>query len=135
MDINFVEYEKGILALEVLAAVVSGSLERSKRGSNERLTKSGSGGKRYDHRVSCHRCGNIRKRKVICSNPQCPHIFCGRCADKFEEEFGKKVFHDGCPFCKSLCCCSNKSPTCTRFVLHHFLIRGLCFSTLYHHFR
>ena len=26
------------------------------------------------HRVSCHRCGNLRKNNVICE--KCPHIFC-----------------------------------------------------------
>jgi len=26
------------------------------------------------HRASCHRCGNLRKRNVKCS--ECPHIFC-----------------------------------------------------------
>ncbi len=31
-----------------------------------------------EHRVSCHRCGNIRKRKLYCSRISCPHIFCGR---------------------------------------------------------
>lgn len=31
-----------------------------------------------EHRVSCHRCGNIRKRKIVCSRSYCPHIFCGR---------------------------------------------------------
>ena len=25
-----------------------------------------------EHRVSCHRCGNIRKRKIVCVRPQVP---------------------------------------------------------------
>ena len=31
-----------------------------------------------NHRVSCHRCGNIRKKKLCCPREDCPHIFCGR---------------------------------------------------------
>jgi hypothetical protein len=31
-----------------------------------------------EHRVSCHRCGNIRRKRICCPNQQCPHIFCGR---------------------------------------------------------
>lgn len=29
-------------------------------------------------------------------------------------ELGEKVFEDGCPVCKDLCCCSNKSVSCER---------------------
>jgi hypothetical protein len=67
--------------------------------------------------VSCHRCGNIRKRKVMCPAPQCPHIFCGRCAEKLKEEHGPDIFTGGCPFCKEACCCSNKNQNCDR--KHH----------------
>lgn len=67
-----------------------------------------------EHRVSCHRCGNIRKRKLLCPRQSCPHIFCGRCADKMLEEHGEEVFADGCPVCQELCCCSNKSVSCNR---------------------
>jgi hypothetical protein len=67
-----------------------------------------------EHRVSCHRCGNIRKRKLLCPRQSCPHIFCGRCADKMLEEHGEEVFADGCPVCQELCCCSSKSLTCNR---------------------
>lgn len=67
-----------------------------------------------EHRVSCHRCGNIRKRKILCPRDSCPHIFCGRCADKMKEEHGEWVFNRGCPVCQDLCCCSNKSFTCDR---------------------
>jgi hypothetical protein len=67
-----------------------------------------------EHRVSCHRCGNIRKRKLLCPRQSCPHIFCGRCADKMVEEHGEEVFADGCPVCQELCCCSSKSLTCNR---------------------
>lgn len=67
-----------------------------------------------EHRVSCHRCGNIRKRKLLCPRQSCPHIFCGRCADKMIEEHGEGVFAEGCPVCQELCCCSNKTVTCGR---------------------
>lgn len=66
------------------------------------------------HRVSCHRCGNIRKRKVFCSRSSCPHTFCGRCADKMKEDYGPAIFNVGCPVCQELCCCSNKSNFCDR---------------------
>ena len=42
------------------------------------------------HRVSCHRCGNLRKRNVLCS--RCPHTFCCRCSDKMREEHGVRCF-------------------------------------------
>ena len=42
------------------------------------------------HRVSCHRCGNLRKRNVLCS--RCPHTFCCRCSDKMREEHGVRYF-------------------------------------------
>ena len=67
-----------------------------------------------ERRVSCHRCGNIRKRKISCIHPSCPHIFCGRCADRMQEEHGSTIFEKGCPVCLELCCCSNKSLLCTR---------------------
>mmetsp|Transcript_5147 Transcript_5147/g.7877 ORF Transcript_5147/g.7877 Transcript_5147/m.7877 type:complete len:571 (-) Transcript_5147:180-1892(-) len=87
-------------ALDILASVVS-TYSPSHRSAPE-------------HRVSCHRCGNIRKRKVICPRPSCPHIFCERCAEKMKDEHGDKVFVEGCPVCKEKCCCSNKSVMCNR---------------------
>lgn len=64
------------------------------------------------HRASCHRCGNLRKKNVLCS--RCPHTFCQRCAEKMQEEHGMDVFNDGCPVCKDLCCCGkNRSLNCT----------------------
>jgi hypothetical protein len=67
------------------------------------------------HRASCHRCGNLRKRNLRCSN--CPHIFCHRCAEKMLEEHGNNIFVSGCPVCKEICCCGkNRTPTCTRKV-------------------
>jgi hypothetical protein len=67
-----------------------------------------------EHRISCHRCGNIRKRRTICSRANCPHTFCGRCTDKLKVEYGNEVFLGGCPVCKDLCCCSNKTVNCSR---------------------
>ncbi|CAI5717141.1 unnamed protein product [Hyaloperonospora brassicae] len=65
------------------------------------------------HRASCHRCGNLRKKNVWCSI--CPHIFCARCADKMHEEHGDRVFENGCPVCKELCCCGkNRTMDCLR---------------------
>jgi hypothetical protein len=91
-------------ALDILATVVSNVQEYMpvKKGNLA------------EHRVSCHRCGNIRKRKLLCPRQSCPHIFCGRCADKMLEEHGEEVFADGCPVCQELCCCSNKTVTCGR---------------------
>eukprot|EP01040_Poterioochromonas_malhamensis_P011474 gene11475-12509_t len=34
--------------------------------------------------------------------------------DKLRLEYGPEVFSNGCPVCKDLCCCSNKSVNCTR---------------------
>jgi hypothetical protein len=47
------------------------------------------------HRASCHRCGNLRKKKTMCT--RCPYVFCARCADKMIEEHGNDVFLNGCP--------------------------------------
>lgn len=65
-------------------------------------------------RISCHRCGNIRKRRVTCSSDSCPHIYCGRCHEKTLAEYGPIAFESGCPVCKGLCCCSAKTKLCTR---------------------
>ncbi|EGZ04625.1 hypothetical protein PHYSODRAFT_535949 [Phytophthora sojae] len=65
------------------------------------------------HRASCHRCGNLRKKNIRC--PLCPHIFCAKCADKMIEEHGDRIFENGCPVCKELCCCGkNRTTHCTR---------------------
>ena len=42
------------------------------------------------HRSSCHRCGNLRKRNILCGN--CPHIFCQRCGEKEVMEYGPDIF-------------------------------------------
>jgi len=47
------------------------------------------------HRTSCHRCGNIRKKTHYCS--KCPYVFCFRCVIKMQEVHGSEVFADGCP--------------------------------------
>ncbi|KAE8994980.1 hypothetical protein PR003_g17874 [Phytophthora rubi] len=65
------------------------------------------------HRASCHRCGNLRKKNIRCL--VCPHIFCAKCADKMIEEHGDRIFENGCPVCKELCCCGkNRTTRCTR---------------------
>ena len=38
------------------------------------------------HRASCHRCGNLRRKILIC--PRCPHVFCLKCSEKMFEEHG-----------------------------------------------
>ena len=68
-------------ALDILASVVS-SLHHRQELSHA-LTKSKSAPVadvhlNPEHRVSCHRCGNIRKKRIICSKVECPHIYCGR---------------------------------------------------------
>ena len=120
---------KGLQALEILASVVSASVKETnghtasktkaggKGAGNPSSSSSSKGPKIRDseyHRVSCHRCGNIRKKKIVCSVVNCPHIFCGRCSDKYMDEYGSDVFDGGCPVCKELCCCSNKTMYCNR---------------------
>lgn len=48
-----------------------------------------------EHRASCHRCGNMRKRLYLCK--RCPYVYCQRCAEKMVEEHGDDVFVGGCP--------------------------------------
>ena len=119
-------------ALDILANAVS-RLEEIDKTTRTPVQMS-------EHRVSCHRCGNIRKKKLCCPRHDCPHIFCGRyaalltcaqarhslftyilphrCADKLRIEHGEDVFLGGCPVCKELCCCSNKTIYCDRKVPH-----------------
>ena len=67
------------------------------------------------HKLTCHRCGNLRKQTLFCE--ACPYIFCARCAEKMEEEYGFNAFLKGCPVCLELCCCSDKTVDCNR--THH----------------
>ena len=90
-------------ALDLLTAVASRVPELNRR--NQLIE---------EHRVSCHRCGNIRKKKFVCTVAHCPHIFCGRCVDKMKEEYGPSIFVSGCPVCKGMCCCHNKAKSCQR---------------------
>ena len=132
-------------ALEILAKVVSCYEEtfiaNRRKGtphlSNTLLLSNYKDKKDDDKRISCHRCGNIRKKRFYCSRAPCPHVFCGRydicllsfncvinihynliqlnrCADKMKEDYGPDVFVSGCPVCLDLCCCSNKSAACDR---------------------
>lgn len=110
-------FPKGIQALEILASVVSALEEKnplSKAGLLPQASVPLAALAPPDHRVSCHRCGNIRKKKLVCVKSSCPHIFCGRCSDKMKEEHGREVFIGGCPVCKELCCCTNKTVYCNR---------------------
>lgn len=66
-------------------------------------------------RVACHHCGNIRKNQVKCV--LCPQLYCKNCAEKIKLEHGIQVFADGCPVCKKMCCCADKTPYCAR--KHH----------------
>ena len=52
------------------------------------------------HRASCHRCGNIRRKNLYCSH--CPYIYCARCSQKMLEEHGHDIFIDGCPVVSKL---------------------------------
>ena len=88
------------------------------------------------HRVSCHRCGNLRKNNTSCD--VCPMIFCRRffflklysvlcwnvftlqprCSDKMRDEHGLHIFETGCPVCKKKCCCGGaRTSSCSR--VHH----------------
>lgn len=64
-------------------------------------------------RRACHRCGNLRTNMKLCPQPLCPHVYCHRCIEKVIELFGAEMFENGCPVCKKLCCCGNKSPFCS----------------------
>jgi hypothetical protein len=55
-------------ALDILASVVT-SMHETDVAKHEKFMLV---------RVSCHRCGNIRKRKILCPRESCPHIYCGR---------------------------------------------------------
>ena len=68
------------------------------------------------HRISCHRCGNIRKRSTACT--ECPYVYCGRCIDKMVEEHGKDVFQNGCP----VVCSESFIVILMKFLLFYFSI-------------
>jgi len=52
------------------------------------------------HRASCHRCGNMRRKNVLCT--ECPHIYCARCSAKLVIEFGPDIFDNGCPVVRAI---------------------------------
>ena len=65
------------------------------------------------HRASCHRCGNLRRKILVCKF--CPHVFCLKCGEKMFEEHGADAFKKGCVVCREICCCGiNRSEQCTR---------------------
>ncbi|KAL4167449.1 hypothetical protein KRP22_012933 [Phytophthora ramorum] len=115
--------DAGLEGLNSLASLSSSSLELGATGAplapghNFQQPHLDSNGNYADmmmrHRASCHRCGNLRKKNVRC--PVCPHIFCAKCAEKMIEEHGDRIFENGCPVCKELCCCGkNRTTRCTR---------------------
>ena len=66
-------------------------------------------------RKSCHRCGNVRKEVPRCSSPVgCMYLYCNNCRKKVIEELSPSAFENGCPRCKGLCCCFDKSLECTK---------------------
>lgn len=68
------------------------------------------------HRSSCHICGNVRIKKVLCS--RCPYTFCTSCVLKMKAQYGNAVFAVGCPVCERVCCCSNHSKTQCNHSVH-----------------
>lgn len=90
LDKNY-DADRGMNCLDILAGVVSrcssseieqnppmcsllgNGLDEFCRSLGERDDSAGT----QEHRVSCHRCGNIRKRKIVCVRPQVTLIsFC-----------------------------------------------------------
>ena len=68
------------------------------------------------HFKTCHRCGNVREKLIICS--KCPNVFCTPCAERLSLEDGKCVDSRGCSVCKGLCCCTLRKT-------HHICPRSL----------
>jgi len=68
-------------------------------------------------RVTCHRCGNVRKNTLSCK--ACLQVYCVTCAQKFESTsntgFRFNTTGSSCPVCEGLCCCANsRGSTCDR---------------------
>ena len=59
-----------------------------------------------EHRKSCHMCGNLRSRNVLCN--RCVATFCANCATKSRSMHGNAAFDRGCPLCNNKCCCAGK---------------------------
>jgi hypothetical protein len=78
------EIEKDMNCLDILAGVVSRCSSSEIELKPPMYNTGGSGSTELcrslseksdlanpqEHRVSCHRCGNIRKRKIVCERPQ-----------------------------------------------------------------
>ncbi|GMF32991.1 unnamed protein product [Phytophthora lilii] len=108
---------EGLGALGSVSHSLGATMAPAVAGSNFQQPRLDSNGNYVDmlmrHRASCHRCGNLRKKNVRC--PVCPHIFCAKCAEKMIEEHGDRIFENGCPVCKELCCCGkNRTTQCSR---------------------
>ena len=98
--------------LEAVSIVLSTNRSQSFE-SNEQKSKSESQSKESCiSRRACHRCGNLRNNMKKCACLLCPHVYCVRCVEKAKEVFSASAFEDGCPVCKKICCCANKSHDC-----------------------
>ena len=84
------EYDENMHAFNAPTRVIA--VAEEEEGIRPMFTISASS-QHVRHRVSCHRCGNLRKNNVLCI--RCPHIFCKRCADKMTAEHGRNVFEGG----------------------------------------
>jgi hypothetical protein len=113
--------DKSPAATDVLCVKCSGYF--SKKGHGPHLAKcngtlrhgvSMEMGVNTSHKLSCHRCYNIRRKSFLCT--ACPNVFCKMCLEKLKGEFGNEAFQHGCPFCKHLCCCAqpDKAIPCLR---------------------
>lgn len=87
IDSNYPESKERKMQYYRSAPTTGPPLEIKKKKDEEKLETS--------HRASCHRCGNLRKNKTLCT--RCPYVFCSKCTEKMIEEHGPGIFHDGCP--------------------------------------
>jgi hypothetical protein len=93
----------------------SSSFTKPRSRNSVKLLVDEATGKRNKHLSACHRCGNVRKEKVLCK--RCIHCYCVRCHERMSSFYGPDAFKGGCPMCKRLCCCGeNRSINCSRDV-------------------
>lgn len=77
VDLSY-EPERDMNCLDILAGVVSrcssSEVDQKPLACAVEISRSSSDksdpANPQEHRVSCHRCGNIRKRKIVCERPQ-----------------------------------------------------------------
>ena len=93
----------------------SSSFTKPRSRNNVKLLVDETTGEKNKHLSACHRCGNVRKEKVLCV--RCVHCYCVRCHERMASFYGTDSFQGGCPMCKRLCCCGeNRSINCNRAV-------------------